>query len=308
MRNRKAFLTAFEMYRKDHGTPDLIHLNVCYPLGIWALYLKNKLRIPFVITEHSSGFHLGTDHTYPSHILSVCKKVLNDSEIILPVSKDLQHSLLKLVPNGRFEVISNVVDEQIFLKSENTESDHKRFIHISTGVDAIKNLSGMIRAFDTVSQKRQDLTLDIVSDGDVEYAKLLASKIHYPSLIRFHSTKTTKEIAKMLQHSDALLVFSNYENFPCVIPEAFMTGKPVISTAVNGIPEHVNPQTGILVERGNENQLSDAIEKMLNDEVSFNPEQIRLYAMEHFSYTTVGKKLDKVYRKVLAQTKFAHAE
>ncbi len=202
----------------------------------------------------------------------------------------------------------DLVDEQIFLKSENTESDHKRFIHISTGVDAIKNLSGMIRAFDTVSQKRQDLTLDIVSDGDVEYAKLLASKIHYPSLIRFHSTKTTKEIAKMLQHSDALLVFSNYENFPCVIPEAFMTGKPVISTAVNGIPEHVNPQNGILVERGNENQLSDAIEKMLNDEVSFNPEQIRHYAMEHFSYTTVGKKLDKVYRKVLAQTKFAHAE
>ena len=308
MRNRKAFLTAFEMYRKDHGTPDLIHLNVCYPLGIWALYLKKKFSIPFVITEHSSGFHLGTDHTYPSHILSVCKKVLNGAKIILPVSTDLRRSLEKLVPDGSFEVISNVVDEQIFLKSENTESDHKRFIHISTGVDAIKNLSGMIRAFDTVSQKRQDLTLDIVSDGDVEYAKLLASKIHYPSLIRFHSTKTTKEIAEMLQHSDALLVFSNYENFPCVIPEAFMTGKPVISTAVNGIPEHVNPQNGILVERGNENQLSDAIEKMLNDEVSFNPEQIRHYAMEHFSYTTVGKKLDKVYRKVLAQTKFAHAE
>ena len=166
----------------------------------------------------------------------------------------------------------------------------------------------MIRAFDTVSQKRQDLSLDIVSDGDVEYAKLQASKVQHPSLITFHSTKTTEQIAEMLQQSDALILFSNYENFPCVIPEAFMSGKPVISTAVNGIPEHVNPQNGILVERGNENQLSEAIEKILNDEVSFNAEQIRHYAMEHFSYTTVGKKLDTVYRKVLAQTKFAHAE
>jgi glycosyltransferase involved in cell wall biosynthesis len=275
IRNRKAFMNAYETYTKDHGKPDLVHLNVCYPLGVWALYLKKKAGIPFVVTEHSSGLHLGTDHSYPAHILAMCKRVMSGAEKILPVSTDLMRSLEKMVPNGNFEVISNVVDEEIFLSVEKDKSDTKRFIHISTGVDPIKNLSGMIRAFDTISQKRQDWSLDIVSDGDVEYAKLLAAEIHHPSLIRFHSTQTTEQIADLLQQSDVLVLFSNYENFPCVIPEAFMTGKPVISTAVNGIPEHVNTQNGILIERGNESQLTDSIEQILNNEVSFDPATVR---------------------------------
>ena len=299
-------MNAYETYTKDHGKPDLVHLNVCYPLGVWALYLKKKAGIPFIVTEHSSGLHLGTDHSYPAHILALSKRVMSGAEKILPVSTDLRRSLEKMVPTGSFEVISNVVDEEIFLSVEKDKSDIKRFIHISTGVDPIKNLSGMIRAFDTISQKRQDWSLDIVSDGDVEYAKLLAAGIHHPSLIRFHSTQTTEQIAELLQQSDVLVLFSNYENFPCVITEAFMTGKPVISTAVNGIPEHVNTQNGILIERGNESQLADSIEKILNNEVTFDTTTIRQYALGHFSYKMIGKKLDAIYRQVLSRARNTH--
>lgn len=308
VRNRKAFFAAYNNFYRDHGKPDLIHLNVCYPLGIWALQLKRKFRIPYVVTEHSSGFHLGTDHSYPQHILSVCKKVLDGASYILPVSQDLERSLKSLAPNGHFEIISNVVDEEIFRIGSATDSEKKHFIHISTGVDSIKNLSGMIRAIDSLSQKRKDFYFDIVSDGEIEYAKALTSGIHDPSLIRFHATKTTEEIAHMLEKSDALVLFSNYENFPCVIPEAFMTGKPVISTAVNGIPEHVDAKNGILVERGNEHQLSEAMEKVLNNEVSFDPDSIRQYAVEHFSYTMVGKKLDSIYHRVLTKPNSENAE
>lgn len=308
LRNRKAFLAAYDCFCKDHGKPDLIHLNVCYPLGVWALHLKRKYGIPYVITEHSSGFHLGTDHAYPQHILTVCKKIFAGASYILPVSQDLQRSLKKLAPKGHFDIISNVVDEQIFLIGSASDSEKKRFIHISTGVDSIKNLSGMIRTVDSLSQKRRDFLLDIVSDGDIEYAKELAKEIHDPSLIRFHATKTTEEIADMLQKSDALVLFSNYENFPCVIPEAFMSGKPVISTAVNGIPEHVNAKNGILIEKNNELQLADAMEKVLNGAVSFDPNGIRHYAMENFSYATVGRKLDNIYRKVVASNASDNAE
>jgi glycosyltransferase involved in cell wall biosynthesis len=301
IRNRKAFLNAYNTFISEQGQAALVHLNVTYPLGLWALWLKRKKGIPYVLTEHSSGFHIGTDHAYPPHILSMCKKVLNGAEVILPVSRDLEKSLKKLEPQGTYEIISNVVDEHIFQRSVNQKNDEKRFIHISTGVDPIKNLSGMIRAFDQLSKIRQDWTLDIVSDGDVEYLKKLVLELDHPELINFHSTRTTEQIAEMLQQSDALILFSNYENFPCVIPEAFMTGKPVISTSVNGIPEHVNSNNGILVDRGNEKQLVDAIQMILNNEFAFDSVAIRHYAMEHFSYTTVGKKLDTIYRKVLTK-------
>jgi glycosyltransferase involved in cell wall biosynthesis len=299
LRNRKAFLSAFKRYLAEHGSPSVIHLNVCYPLGIWALLLKKKYGIPYVVTEHSSGFHIGTDHAYPAHVLNMSKKVLKGAELILPVSRDLENSLKKLAPNGTFEIVSNVVDETIFQANTSAILINKQLIHISTGVDAIKNLSGIIRAIDLLSSHRQDFIINIVSDGEIEYAKNLAATIKHPELIQFHATKSTQEIAEMLQASDALVLFSNYENFPCVIPEAFMSGKPVISTAVNGIPEHVDKTNGILIECGNEQELATAIEKILDKVVFYDPLSIRQYALDNFSYSSVGHKLDQIYRRVI---------
>jgi glycosyltransferase involved in cell wall biosynthesis len=299
LRNKRAFKEAFEMYRAEHGLPDLVHLHVSFPLGIWARGLKKKFGIPYLVTEHASGFHIGTDHSYPERVLLFCKKILKGSEIILPVSEDLKHSLQLLVPHQSFEVISNVVDEHLFRVQEKEGIVQVRFIHISTGIDSIKNLSGMLRAVDVLSGKRQDFTFDIVSDGDVEYAKVLASQMQHGSLVRFHATKSTEEIAEMLCQSSCLLLFSNYENFPCVIPEAFMSGVPVISTAVNGIPEHVHSDKGILVEKGNEAQLVQAMETFLERKFVSDPEKIRAYALNHFSYSAVGRKLDRIYRKIL---------
>jgi len=237
LRNKKAFWTAYKLYASEQGIPDLVHVHVSYPLGIWARSLKKKFGIPYLVTEHSSGYHLNSDHTYPRRILLFCKRILSSAEVILPVSEDLKNSLERLVPVKRFEIVSNVVDEHLFDIQKSGAPEHVRFIHISTGIDSIKNLSGILRAVDGLSQKRQDFTLDIVSDGDVEYAKVRASKMKHSSLVRFHATKTTEEIAAMLRQSTCLVLFSNYENFPCVIPEALMCGIPVISTAVNGIPE-----------------------------------------------------------------------
>jgi len=299
LRNKKAFWKAFDMYRAEHGMPDLVHVHVSYPLGIWARSLRNKFGIPYVVTEHASGFHLESDHAYPRRILMFCKKILSGAEVILPVSEDLKISLQRLVSDKQFDVVSNVVDEHLFRIQKSVPPDQVRFIHISTGVDSIKNLSGMLRAVDQLSQKRQNFTLDIVSDGDVEYAKVRASKMKHSSLVRFHATKTTEEIAAMLRQSTCLVLFSNYENFPCVIPEAFMCGIPVISTAVNGIPEHVHSDKGILIDKGNELQLVQAMETILEKQFTAAPEKIRAYALTHFSYSSVGKKLNEMYRRLV---------
>jgi glycosyltransferase involved in cell wall biosynthesis len=119
--------------------------------------------------------------------------------------------------------------------------------------------------------------------------------------VTFHSTKTTSEVAEMIQNSDALLMFSNYENFPCVIAEAMICGKPVISSNVNGIPEHVHQFNGILVNPRDEKALESEINRFIKNEVNFNSKEIRDYAMDNFSYTEVGRKFSMLYAKVLNQ-------
>jgi glycosyltransferase involved in cell wall biosynthesis len=103
----------------------------------------------------------------------------------------------------------------------------------------------------------------------------------------------------MIASSDALLMFSNYENFPCVIAESMMSGKPVISSNVNGIPEHVYEENGILVDPRDEEALGNAIVAFTTGELGFDSKKIRAYAMEHFSYKGVGEKFTNIYRSIL---------
>jgi glycosyltransferase involved in cell wall biosynthesis len=76
-----------------------------------------------------------------------------------------------------------------------------------------------------------------------------------------------------------------------------MSGVPVIATRVNGIPEFANEYNSILIEPRNEAQLVAAMRSVL-DGKSFDAEALRTYALTHFSYAAVGKKLDEVYRSV----------
>lgn len=297
--HRKAFKLGYLKVVELMGKPDVVHLNIVYPLGIWALWLKLRYKIPYVITENSSGFHVGTEHAYPKRILTLCRIILKHASVLMPVSINLKTSLQKLSGSDSFEIVCNVVDEQLFETSFQENTSKNRFIHISTGVDSIKNLSGMIRVINGLCLSQPDIHLDIVSDGDIEYAKELHRRLGGNQCIDFHSTKTTEEIAGMIASCDALLMFSNYENFPCVIAESMMSGKPVISSNVNGIPEHVNKENGILVEPRDEVALGNAIRSFINGDINFDSKKIRAYAMEHFSYREVGAKFTTIYQSIL---------
>lgn len=298
--HKKAFKRGYRTVKSIFGQPEIVHLNIIYPLGIWALYLKWFKGIPYVITENSTGLHIGSDHVYPKHILNLCKFIIRRASLLLPVSQDLKEHMQKLSPKSNFEIISNVVDEEIFkYDNEVTEDYPKTLIHISTGNDAHKNISGILSCISKISNSRRDFKLQIVSDGDIDYAKEKVKSLNIEDIVNFYSTKTTSEIADMIRKSSALILFSNYENFPCVIAESMMLGKPIISTDVNGIPEHVHPESGILVSKGDEIELENAIFRFLDNKFQFDSNEIHSYAFKHFSYQEVGKSFDTVYRKIL---------
>lgn len=76
-----------------------------------------------------------------------------------------------------------------------------------------------------------------------------------------------------------------------------MSGVPVISTSVNGIPEFVNESNGILIEARDQTALENAFVEMQSK--SFDSESLRNYAIENFSYEAIGKAFTKIYYQVL---------
>ena len=101
--------------------------------------------------------------------------------------------------------------------------------------------------------------------------------------------------------SDFLLLFSRFENLPCVIVEAMASGLPVLSTDVGGIAEILSPERGLLIASEDEEALLQGMRQLLDTCHTYDKEAIRAYAVRTFSPAVIGRQLAEVYAEVLGE-------
>ena len=119
------------------------------------------------------------------------------------------------------------------------------------------------------------------------------------SFIKTFPMLSLKEVSEKMQESNCFILFSDYENFPCVLLESLSTGTPAIATKVGGIPQIINDKNGILIST-NEDELYEAMKKIILKQTEFDQaEKLHQYVENRFSIKTIGEKFDKIYREVL---------
>ncbi len=299
----KAALKGYIYLCKGKYKPHIVHVNVLTRLGAFALFLKFMYGLPYIITEHWSRYQTRVG-TYKGLIRKIITKiVVKRASAVTTVSEDLKKAMLRHnLKNKNYHVIPNVVDTNLFFPSRiKQKNDIKNFIHVSCFDDKPKNISGILRVIKKLSAIRTDFKFTMIGNGPdyeniTEYSNLLEIDSKF---ISFTGLKEGVNLVNAINKADFMLLFSNYENFPVVIPESFSCGIPVISTSVGGIPEHLSSDKGILIEPGNENQLFQTINKLLDNNSNYNSEKLRQYAIDHFSYKVVGKQFFDIYMKVL---------
>ncbi|MBN4065888.1 glycosyltransferase [Candidatus Amoebophilus asiaticus] len=298
----KASLMGYKFLTKKCGKPSLVHLNIVFPAGIFALFLKYYYNLPFIITENWTWF-LPADGSYDKmgNKLLV-RRIINNANAITPVSHDLKDAMINHGFNNKYCIIPNVVDVNLFqLVSEKPNHAKNLILHVSTLTDLQKNITGILKVILKLTAKRQDFELHIIGDGpERKEHEQHASELGINNrFVFFEGLKTGEQIAGSLQESDFLLLFSNYENLPCVMLEALACGIPVVATKTGGIPEHISKDRGILVETRDENALLHAIDKMLDSHKDYDRVKISQYAKENFGYDKVGMQFFEVYESLL---------
>ena len=110
------------------------------------------------------------------------------------------------------------------------------------------------------------------------------------------------DIEKIFSIMDFLVLPSLTEVLPNVVLEAFACKKPVVATAVGGVPELVNDnENGFLVASQRPDLLAEKISLMLKSDKLRHKMGLSGFktVKEHFSFDDQNKRLQELYSQIL---------
>jgi glycosyltransferase involved in cell wall biosynthesis len=270
--------------------------------GVIARWLKKSKTIPYIISEHSTHYKMSTHGDFGKRSIVHRRRVRNifrDAAAATNVSAAFGNIIKEIFGLKHVHTIPNTVDTSIF-NYKPVNNSKFRFIHVSTLTEPQKNIKGILKAVEKLSRQRDDFELFLV--GPVyEELKQMTEQLRLDHLVTFTGEITYAEVARQMQQASAFVLFSRYENLPCVIIEALCCGLPVITSDVGGVREIINENNGILVQSGNEDQLIRSMNKMIDQYKNFKREQISKEAREKFEYSAIGKQFYSLYKQILSK-------
>ena len=293
---------AAKKYIADNGKPAFFHLHVAMKAGLTALWAKRKYNIPYLLTEHWGGYleeAVPNIRDYNFVYQHYWKKIITGAMASSFVSVYLQQNIIKQYQIQNTRVIPNVVNTGIFYPVEKQPADKIRFIHISTMVYQ-KNPEAILHA---LSLLQNEFQFELLLYGPVtEMQKDLISKLGLNDKVLLMGEVPQEELAKSMQQCDALILYSRFETFGCVLIEANACGLPVIVSEQEVFHEIVEEGVnGIFAAGENDRALAEKLREFVKQKDKFDKELISANAADKYNYKKVGQQFVELYNKVAAK-------
>lgn len=109
-----------------------------------------------------------------------------------------------------------------------------------------------------------------------------------------------QDIPDILNAADVFVLASDWEGNPLSVMEAMAAGKPVVATAVGGVPELVDPEvSGILVPPRDVASLSQALVRLMDPELRRKMgERGRTVALSRFGIERMARSYEELYERL----------
>lgn len=293
IRRMEAYLKGFRMMQK----PDLVHANILQKTMLFAVFLKKKYQIPFVISEHWSGFLPVNRSQLSFGEKFLAKTIAKHAAFVLPVSDILKNSLNQMDIGSQFAVVGNVINTQIFYP-EKKEKSTFRFFHLSNLIP-LKNPDSIINAALRLRKDSDNFELHIGGDGDYQRLNDIVKKNNAENFIKVFGEISHTEAAQKMRESDCFVLFSDYESFSCVLLESLSSGVPVIATKVGAIPEIIKENQGILINQSDDDLYGAMFTILKGNYRLDSAEELHQYVEKNFSAKKIAELFDNVYQKAV---------
>lgn len=202
---------------------------------------------------------------------SILKFNLKKAKAICATSYTIKE-YLKPVTNRKVEVIPFGVDVDVFCKKDVNSIFINNELVIGTikSLEKIYNIDILIHSFFEIKTKypSKKIKLLIVGVGSEKQNLVeLVNKLNLSEEVIFAGRIPHNKIADYFNMLDVMVNISNYESFGVSVIEAMACQNAVVATNTGGLKEIIeNENYGTLIEVGNIEQTTQAIEKYLLDE------------------------------------------
>ncbi|MCC7233343.1 MAG: glycosyltransferase [Bacteroidia bacterium] len=288
-----------ENYQKKNSKPLVTVAYILLRPAVIAYLLRVRFKIPFIISEQWSGYASGKFFKMPFWKKRMYRYFLRIADARVAVSEYLRNCMKKAGIQEHITVIPNTVSAQP-ISSVDEKYKPVNLLVVADLVDDIKNISGVLEAFNLLLNDDPALHLTIAGGGRDENMlkeKAAQSGIDLRNII-WTGRMTNPEILQLLKRNDLLIVNSRVETFSLIGVEAMSCGKPVVATRCGGPEAYVTEESGILIQPDSTTELIHAIRYILDNYSKFNPEKIRALVVKKFSPEAVGTAYTALFRAI----------
>ena len=280
--------------------PQIFHAHHASSFGFLSSYVDHPAKILSVW-----GYDVIT-FPYRNFInRAIINRALNPATFITATSECLRQAVLALNPDrADIEVIPFGVDTDLFAGVDRKPSD-RVVIGIAKSLKPKYGIDVLIRAFSILAGKYNNIYLKIAGKGKSEYKKL-TKDLNLEDRVEFLGFVEHSRLPSLFAQFDIFAMPSvlEDESFGVAAVEASATCLPVVATAVGGVPEVViDKVTGYLVEKKNENELAEAIEKLIvNPELRLEMGKAgRDFVIQKYIWKDNLLAMKNLYEKILAE-------
>jgi len=278
-----------------------------------AMFLKHKLTIPVVTTMHSD-YLLDFDELFKRLVFTNLNIMsLRKLDYFIAVSDSFKEMLIKrdFRPNGIYTVYNgmdfskipqSVTSKEEYGKNHNLElNDNLCYVGIAARFDAVKGVDVFIKGAAKAYEKNKNLRFLIAGTGAEEKnLKNLASKLGMGDAIKFLGFEN--DIYGFLNFIDINTLTSKCESFPYSMLEGAAMKKPMIASAVGGIPALVKDgETGFVFENGDFDAMAEKILELSENKelIKSMGEAICKKVNEEFSADVFAKTHMEIYSQII---------
>jgi alpha-1,6-mannosyltransferase len=279
--------------------PDLIEVGDAGPCAWAALRVKRELDVPVVAFYHSDlprlmGNRFGKlAWRATSHYLA---QLYRQFDMVLAPSRLMVQQLASMG-------IEDAIHQPLGIDTR-TFCPQRRIATLREHLRLPANARLLVYAGRFTAEKKLGVLIEAVRKLGRPYHLVLIGGgeplPRFPQITYIPFKRDQRVLARLLASCDVLVHPGDCETFGLIVLEAMACGLPVVGTTGGGVAELVDEHTGLLVQPNNVASLSEGIEAIFRQDLTWLGANALRKARDHYDWNRVVPQLLNRYAGLLA--------